>query len=230
MRGWVLSTVVVEGGAYHREIAPVTFPLLAAYAEKWDMLWVPHLVTDAELDEFNRHSPAPQGTGAGYANNRRYRELLNNHAGLVIMDSDTVVVRSDDDICTQVTDEQPIALSPGCNCGTVVMKHHPKPLEFFDIAWARRDHFKRMQWLDQACMMELMGWDPVYPGDGISPRFLGDTEWTPLLATLSHLYNSHPLHPTPPEGFRRTIHPGGVQPFTRRLEMVKEWADQSDLH
>ena len=221
MRDWVLTTAIVPG-RYLDEIAPLTFPLMAAYAAKWEMTWDPHVVSDEEMADFRGHSTAPAGTEAVYASLAHRRQLLDQYAGVVFFDSDNVVVNGSEDICECVSAAQPIATEPACNCAVMVLLSCDKTKEMLDHIWALRHAYCHYQWLEQAAYMDMMGFDGRYPGDFQPPVWLGATEWTPLRADLPAGWNAHPYHPLPDPLL--SLHPGGVQPFERRMEYVREYA------
>lgn len=219
MRNWALSTIVIPGSGYETNIAPLTWPLMAAYADKWDMTFLPHRITPEERAEFLFKSPAPKGTEANYANIPRWRQLLDEYEGVVLLDCDVVIVDPREDICATVTDEQPIASGGGF--GVAVTKSGELSKAFLDTIWAMRNHYMHLQWLEQAAAFHLLGYDPNYPGDGQPSIYIGPTAWTPYYIDLPTRWNSHPeRHETDP----LFLHPAGVQPFSRRLEMVKSFA------
>ena len=225
MKGWVLTSVVCEPpDRYHDQIIPLTWPLMERYAEKWEMDWAPKVITRAEYGDFANKGTAPHGTASVYASIPHRKMLLREYEGVVFLDSDNVIVNSSQDLCTMVTDEQPISTEPNCNCAVMVLKSCKKTMEMLDLIWDQRHAYKHFQWLEQAAYMELMGWDPAYPGDNQPPVWAAATEWTPLRADLDRRWNVHPLHALP-EVF--SWHPGGVQPFERRLEMVQGWVAQA---
>lgn len=219
MKGWALTTIVIPGSSYHREIAPITWPLMDAYAEKHGMWFSPHLITPEERAPFYQKSTAPAGTEANYANIPRWRELLDKYEGVVLLDCDVVIVDDTEDICTTVTDEQPIGSGGGF--GVVVTKSGELSKAFLDTIWAMRHRYMTYQWLEQAAAFHLIGGDPEYPGDGQPSRWLGPTAWTPYCIDLPTRWNAHPLREEQDPLF---LHPAGVQPFSLRLEMVKSFA------
>jgi hypothetical protein len=194
------------------------------YAAKWEMDWSPKIITRAEYGDFANKGTAPHGTASVYASIPHRKMLLREYDGLVFLDSDNVIVDSSYDICKSVNDEQPIATEPNCNAAVMVLKSCKKTIEMMDLIWDQRHAFKHFQWLEQAAYMELMGWDPKYPGDNQPPVWLGETEWTPLRADIDRRWGVSPFHPLP-EVF--SWHPGGVQPWERRIEMVRAWVAQA---
>ena len=230
MKGWVLTSVVCESpDKYADEIVPLTWPLMERYAEKHEMDWCPKVITRAEYGIFANVGTAPHGTASVYASIPHRRQLLETHEGVAFFDSDTVILDSTYDICEEVDAAHPISTEPNCNAATMVLLNCEKTREMLRLIWDQRHGFKHYQWLEQAAYMDLMGFDPKYPGDNLPPVYLGDTEWTPLRANLSPGWNAHPLHPEPPGGVW-SMHPGGVQPFARRVSMVKEAVLRSDLY
>lgn len=227
MRGWVLHTAI-SPGRFADEIFPVTDPLFRAYAERHGMDYLVHEVTDTELAEFRNTSPAPRGTETLYANIPFWRELLDRYEGVVFMDADAVIVDPSADICEAVDLEHPFscvectaeATKPGVvglNTGVVVTLACEATRELLDEVWQQRETFKRTQWLEQAAIMHLFGYDPVYP----DCTFIGETEYTPLLAKLDWRWNSMPTHAVSDPYVK---HPAGVQPFEARLALVHSYA------
>ena len=224
VKGFCLTSVVCESpDRYADQVVPLTWPLMERYAQQWEMDWEPKVITRAEYGIFANVGTAPHGTAAVYASIPHRLELLKRYDGVVFFDADTVLQPAalDHDICTEVSDDQPIGTEPACNCATMVLKSCPKTVEMLNLIWDVRHGFKHYQWLEQAAYMELMGFDPKYPGDMTPPVWLGPTDWTPLRADINRGWNAHPLHELPDPLL--SLHPGGIQPFERRLEMVKEY-------
>jgi hypothetical protein len=223
MKNWALTSSIVRDTPYFDAIWPLTEPLFRAYAERHDLVWRPHIVTMDEITEFDT-STAPRGTGVTYAGIPNRRVMLDEFDGVVFMDSDTVICPEgfNVDICTEVSAVQPIGVEPGGNLATMVLLSCDKTRELLDKMWDRRVMFKHFQWLEQAAYMQLMGFDPNYPGDYQPPVYLGDTEWTPLRANINRGWNAHPYHQLPDPFL--SLHPGGVQPFQKRLEIVQGYA------
>lgn len=219
MNLWTLTTVVVLDTPYHRDIAPITFPMFRAYAERWGMDWCPLLIQPAVLDA--GVSPAPAGTEADYVSIQHRRELLDAGSGVVFLDSDVVIVDPTEDICETVDDSQPIGSVNGWGC--VVMKSGALARAFLDSIWAMRRHYRTYQWLEQAAALELLGWDGAYPGDNQPPRYIGPTAWTRFCRELDPKWNYGP-HSTQPCDNPLFMHPFGVQPYPLRLQMVQEYA------
>lgn len=226
MRRWVLTSTVCEPpDRYHDNIVPLTWPLMERYAQKWEMDWSPKVITRAEYGDFANKGTAPHGTASVYASIPHRRMLLDRYDGVVFFDCDTIVVDGRYDICEEVSDDQPIASEPACNLATLVLKSCDKTKELLDYTWDVRHGYKHRQWLEQSVFMDLMGFDGNYPGDNQPPVWLGDTEWTPLRADIRKGWNAHPLHPLPDPLL--SVHPGGYQPFERRLEEIKKWVAQA---
>ena len=222
MRGWALTTTVCEPpDRYYDNIWPLTNPLFEAYAKRWEMDYRPKIITRSEYGIFSNVGTAPHGTASVYASIPFRRQLLNEYDGVVFMDVDNVIVDGSQDICEAVTPERPISTEPNCNCAVMVLLSTPKTKEILDHIWNQREKFRHYQWLEQGAYMQLMGFDPNYPGDNQPPVYLGDTEWTPLRADLPAGWNASPFHPLPDP--LRSLHPGGMQPFERRLEVVKDY-------
>ena len=225
MKGFVLTSVVCEPpDRYFDEIIPYTWPIMEAYAEAHDMAWEPKVITRAEYGIFANVGTAPHGTASVYASIPHRRQLLDHYDGVVFFDCDNLLTAAgmEHDICDCVSDEQPIATEPACNCAVMVLKSCDKTKEMLDYIWDVRHAYKHLQWLEQAAYMDLMGFDGRYPGDFQPPVWLGATEWTPLRADLPVGWNAHPLHPLPDPLL--SLHPGGIQPFERRMEFVREYA------
>ena len=225
MRGWALTTTICASpDRYADEIAPLTFPIMAAYAELHKMDFLPKVISREEYGDFANKGTAPHGTAAVYASIPFRRSLLDSHRGVAFMDCDNIITPAgmEHDICEYVTDEQPICTEPGCNCAVMVLKSCAKTKEMLDHIWALRHAYCHFQWLEQAAYMDLMGFDGRYPGDFRPPAWLGATEWTPLRADLPAGWNAHPYHPLPDPLL--SLHPGGIQPFERRMEYVREYA------
>jgi len=216
-----MTSAIVPGTRYFEELWPITEPLFAAYADKWEMEWLPYFPTPAELREFE-DSPAPKGTGAVYASIPNRYELLCNHGGVVFLDSDAVIMDYEYDICREVSDNVPLAAAGSFNGAVVVSRQHEKTEEFYCLVWEQREKYRRYQWLEQAAMMELVGFDGRYPGDNTPADYLGDTEWTKWWCQLSGRWNASPFHPQ--EVAPLIFHPGGVQPFEKRATMVRDAA------
>jgi hypothetical protein len=221
MRGFVLTSSIVPGTPYFEAIWPITEPLFAAYADKWEMEWRPHFATPQELAEFET-SPAPQGTGAVYAGILHRWRHLTHYKGVVFLDSDAVIMDYTYDICREVDEQVPMAAGGNFNGAVVVMRSCERTEMFLTLVWEQREKYRHYQWLEQAAMMELMGFDGNYPGDDLPSAFLGDTEWTPLWSQLSGRWNAHPMHPQEVQPL--IFHPGGVQPFEKRRGMVLDAA------
>ena len=225
MKGWVLTSVVCESpDKYADEIVPLTWPLMERYAEKHEMDWCPKVITRAEYGDFAGKGTAPHGTASVYASLPHRRALLDEFEGVVFFDCDNVITPAgmQSDICTAVTDEQPICTEPGCNCAVMVLKSCDKTKEMLDHIWALRHAYCHYQWLEQAAYMDMMGFDGRFPGDFQPPVWKGATEWTPLRADLPAGWNAHPLHPLPDPLL--SLHPGGIQPFEDRMDYVREYA------
>jgi hypothetical protein len=214
-----LTSSIVPGTPYFDAIWPITEPLFEAYAERWEMEWLPHFPTPEELAPFES-SPAPKGTGAVYAGIPHRRALLDGYKGVVFLDSDAVIMSDKYDLCREVTENCPIAAAGNFNGAVVVMRSHPWSRRFLDAVWDQRNKYRHYQWLEQAAMMELVGYDGNYPGDNMPAAYLGDTEWTGKWGHLGGRWNASPFHPQ--EVWPLIAHPGGIQPFERRLELVKE--------
>lgn len=226
MKGWVLSTAIVPGTPYYDDIWPLTDPIFAAYADRWEMAYEPHLISPTEREAFLGQSPAPPGTEADYAHVPRWRQQLDEYEGVVFMDSDAVIVNHDYDICRRVNEWRPIGavvLDNVVNFGVVAMKATPRTRMFVQEMWDMRHAFKHYQWLEQAAAMWLLGYDPQYPGDREPGRFLSVTQYTSLFTTLSGRWNSTPfhMHHTP-----WVLHPAGVQPYSERLRLLHEYVDR----
>ena len=225
MKGWVLTSVCCEPpDKYHDEVTPLTWPLMEQYAARHEMEWRPKIITRAEYGDFAGKGTAPHGTASVYASLPHRRALLDEFEGVVFFDCDNVITPAgmQSDICTAVTDEQPICTEPACNCAVMVLKSCDKTKEMLDHIWALRHAYCHYQWLEQAAYMDMMGFDGRYPGDFQPPVWLGATEWTPLRADLPVGWNAHPLYPLPDPLL--SLHPGGLQPFERRMEYVREYA------
>ena len=190
------------------------------------MAWSPYVVSAEEMGEV-RGYPGPRGTEAVYASIPHRRRLLDQYAGVVFFDSDNVVMPDAPDICLEVTPDQPIGTEAACNCAVMVLLSCEKTKKMLDLIWDTRHGYAGTQWAEQAAYMDLMGFDPKYPGDNLPPVYLGDTEWTPLRANLSPGWNVHPYHPFPDPVL--SIHPGGLQPFSHRLEVLKHYVAMSQL-
>lgn len=225
MRDWALTSVVCEPpDRYYDEVIGITWPLMEAYADHHRMAWRPKVITRAEYGDFAGKGTAPHGTASVYASLPHRRALLDEFEGVVFFDCDNVITPAgmQSDICTAVTDEQPICTEPGCNCAVMVLKSCDKTKEMLDHIWALRHAYCHYQWLEQAAYMDLMGFDGQYPGDFQPPVWLGATEWTPLRADLPTGWNAHPYHPLPDPLL--SLHPGGIQPFEKRMVYVREYA------
>lgn len=228
MKNWALTSVACESpDRYRDEVTPLTWPIMEAYAARHEMAWQPKIISRYEYNDFAGKGTAPHGTASVYASIPHRRALLDQYDGVVFLDSDNIIMAAgmESDLCEAVSDEQPICTEPACNCAVMVLKSCAKTKEMLDHIWAVRHAFCHYQWLEQAVYMELMGYDPKYPGDNKPPVWLGATEWTPLLAPLPTGWNAHPLHPLPDP--LRSVHPGGFQPFERRLEEIKRWISQA---
>src|SRR5579872_6362384 len=94
---------------------------------------------------------------------------------------------------------------------------------FLDTIWAMREKYRRYQWLEQAAFIHLLGWDPEYPGDYQEPRWLGYTAWTHYHRPLDEKWNHGP-NSTQPDQAPHFLHPFGVQPYSRRLDLVRSYA------
>jgi hypothetical protein len=222
VKHWALTSVVCEPpDRYADEIVPITWPLMARYAERHDMDWRPKVISRMEYNDFAGKGTAPHGTASVYASIPHRRALLDQYDGVVFFDCDTIVMGDAPDICTEVTEAQPIGTEPACNCATMVLLSCAKTKEMLDHIWAMRHGYSHYQWLEQAAYMELMGYDGKYPGDNLPPRWLGETRWTPLRADINRGWNAHPLHPLPEPLL--SVHPGGFQPFERRLAEINRW-------
>lgn len=225
---WVLTTCVKTGPDFYTEnILPITGPLFAAYANRWEIAYDPHPVTDEDIAEFVGHIPT-RGTEPVYASIPHRRALLDQYEGVLYLDEDAVLLHGDRNICLDVTDEKPIGMIDGLTGAIQVLKSTPKAKEFLDTVWDLRHAFKRLQWAEEGAMKMLMGWDHVYEHNTKGAVFLGDTEWTPYL-TLLQWALFHPLDPNIPPGPWLAMNPGGCWPLGRRLEIVREYAGRSSL-
>lgn len=218
----VLTTSIVRDTPYFDAIWPLTEPIFQAYADKWEMDFRPHIVQDwdPDLTYFNT-SPAPHGTGVVYAGIPGRRQMLDDYQYVTFIDSDAVIMSDRYDITRTVTDNCPIAAGGAFNGAVVVMRSHPWSKEFLDLVWEMRQEWRLEQWCEQGAMMTLCGWDGHYPGDNTAPAWRGETEWTHRWSNSGFdRWNASPFHP---QEVRPLIaHPGGIQPFSRRLELVKE--------
>jgi hypothetical protein len=140
----------------------------------------------------------------------------------VFLDSDAVIMDDTYDICREVSDNVPMAAGGNFNGAVVVMRSHEWTREFLDLVWAGLDKYRDYQWLEQAAMMELVGYCGSYPGDNLPTHFTGETEWTQRWCQLSCRWNASPFHPQ--EVRPLIFHPGGVQPLSSRVKMVWEAA------
>ena len=225
---WALTSVVCESpDRYADEIMPLTWPLMERYAAKHEMEWRPKIITRAEYGDFAGKGTAPHGTASVYASLPHRRALLDEFEGVVFFDCDNVITPAgmQSDICTAVTDEQPICTEPGCNCAVMVLKSCAKTKEMLDHIWASATPTATTSGWSRPAYMDMMGFDGRYPGDFQPPVWLGATEWTPLRADLPVGWNAHPL---PPAARSAALDaPGGIQPFERRMEYVREYARRS---
>lgn len=227
MKNWVLHTALCDG-RFADEVFPLTDPLFAAYANRWEMDYVVHRVSETELSEFRGHSPAPRGTETLYANIPFWRTLLDHYEGVVFMDADAVIVDASEDICRTVSESAPFgcvectaeAERPdvvGLNTGVVVTASTIDTCRLLDEVWNQRETFKRAQWLEQAAFMSLLGYNHSYP----NCSFVAETEFTPLLTKLDWRWNAMPSREVADPFIR---HPAGVQPFEKRMELLHAYA------
>jgi hypothetical protein len=225
MRGWALTTAVLAGSRYAGDIAPLTWPLMQAYAERWEMDWCPYVGTEDDIKEFGG-SPAPHGTAVTYAHIPHWQRLMESHKGVCFIDCDAVIVDPTYDLCREVSDNVPMAatvLGDIVNCGVVAMRSSGHTKDFLAEVWRTRHRFANFQWLEQAAFNELLGWDPHYPGDGMPGCYLYDTDWTPYFTILSEQWNALSRREVDNPLIR---HAAGVQPYEARLELVRRWVDE----
>jgi hypothetical protein len=216
----LLCTAVIPDTPYDTEILPLTEPLFRRYAERWDMEFIVNRISEQQRAPFKGTSTAPAGTEADYANLPLIkRALREGYGGVVFFDSDAVMVDPSEDISLEVDDEQPIGSVGGLGC--LVLKNSELSRAFIDTIWAMRHAYLNKQWLEQACALHLLGFDPEYPGDNQPPRYIGPTAWTPYVREIPHKWNHHPLRD--PIDYR-VLHPTGVQPFSRRLQYIQRAA------
>ena len=214
MRGFAFTSVVVAGSVYERDITPLTWPLMEAYAARWEMAWCPLVVAEAELAEFEG-SPAPHGTAADYAAIPHRIRLTTKFNGQVFLDADAVIVDPTFDLCREVTDNAPISAvwfphESIFNFG-VMAGRGPVFRAWLDHIWEMRWDFKRSQWLEQAAGNKLGGISDM------SSRW----NWGPRSAPLSK--QTDPAYEQP-----LIFHPAGVQPYADRLALVQYWERQAN--
>ncbi len=220
MNGFALTTSIVADTPYWDAIWPLTEPLFRAYADRWEMDFEPHFMSphDPDLHYFDT-SPAPRGTGVVYAGIPHRRDLLDRYKGYVFLDSDAVIMDDSYDICREVDEDVPMAAAGDFNGAVQVYRSSHTAKIFHDEVWLSRHYWRTQQWLEQGCMMDMMGWDGRYPGDNQPAEWMGETEWTPYWTQLSGRWNAHWAHP---QAVRPLIwHPGGMQPFSERLRCVR---------
>lgn len=230
MNGWVLTTVTIHDTPYDSEVAPLTFPLMEAYAKRWGMTFSPLKVHNhgALRAAFAGRSPAPAGTEADYISIDHRRTLLDESEGVVFVDSDVVIADPTLDICCAVDDAQPIGWSMN-GLGVMVLKSGELSLAFLDTIQAMRDHYLKLQWLEQAAAYHLIGYDPTYPGDHKPARWKGHTAWTPYWRRLGPEWNYGPFSDEPCAD-PKFLHPFGVQPYALRLQMIQGYVDLARHH
>lgn len=219
---WVITTCVKEPpDPYTDHILPITGPLFAEYAERWGMDYDPHVVTKADVAEFVGHIPT-RGTEPVYASIPHRRALLDSYEGVLYLDEDVVITNPHRTFHRQVTDLQPIGMVDGLTGAIQVLRSGILAKHFLDRVWDMRHEFKRQHWAEEAAMKSLMGWDHDF-AHGDPAKFLGDTDWTKHLVLLSRAMR-HPLNPEMTGDQWFAMNPGGIWPFGRRLEIVREWA------
>jgi hypothetical protein len=214
MRGFALTSVVVAGSVYERDIIPLTWPLMEAYAGRHEMAWEPLTVTEAELAEFN-DSPAPHGTAADYVSVQHRIKLCDRFNGQVFLDADAVIVDPTFDICREVNWNVPICAvwfphEVIYNFGVVVGRG-PLFRAWLEAIWAQRHRYGKTQWLEQQAGNVLGGLS------NMSSRW----NWGP---------RSEPLPKQTDPAYEQPLifHPAGVQPYADRLALVQYWERQAN--
>lgn len=226
MKGWVLTTCVKRPPDPYTEcILPLTGPLFRDYAADWGLAFDPHIVTEDDVAEF-KGVIRTRGTEAVYGSWLHRRVLLDEYEGVVYMDEDCVILNPGRDLCLEVTDEKPFGFIDGLCTAVMVMKSCDKTRELMDLTWDMRHEFKHYQWCEEGAIKKLMGWDWIYENNTAGAAYLGPTEWTPYL-NLMQWVMTHPLDPDAPLGPWMISTPGGVHPFSRRLQLVTELAERA---
>lgn len=215
---------MVAGSRYHSDITGLTWPLMERYAQKHQMAFR-RIVLNEDTLEWCRQSPAPFGTQVDYASIPYRRKQLDQFEGSVFLDADVVIVDPSEDICLTVDDNQPIGSVNGC--GVVVTKSGELSKAFLDSIWAMRYKYASYQWLEQAAMLELIGYSGDYPGDNQPPRYIGPTAWSSYVREIDPKWNCGPNSDKGYVGDALFMHPFGVQPYDRRLDFVRRFVELS---
>ncbi len=237
MRGFVLVTSHVPGTAYD-DCVKLTHPRMSAYADKWEMEFLPYEPSVAELDYFSNNG-APRGTGADYASIPWQIAAMDRGAkGVVFIDSDVLILSDEFDICREVTDNVPISAvvqelsedpeSRFPNWGVVVGRG-PAYRSFLQAQWDAREIYRTHPWLEQAAAMELIGYDACHP----KCKWLGPGAFTGAFGSLSPRWNwgprSIPLPTTSDPRYNEPLffHPTGLR-MAEKMELLSRHTKETE--
>jgi hypothetical protein len=221
---WALTTVISArpGDQYTERIAPITEPLFRAYAKRWGMDYCPCFVSPGETAWLVGTIAGNLGTAVVYASIPWRRHLLDRYEGIVYIDLDAVIVNPEQDVRIHVTPERPVAMPKGLTGAVQVLLSCDATKKMLDCCWEERFVWYHQQWAEEGFFKEWFGWDWDY-SHGDPAKFLGETDHTDELNEVPWLCG-HPFDPEIPD-HPWAINPGGIHPFQRRLDIVKEYAN-----
>lgn len=168
------NTLILTGATGpHEHLLALARPTFQKYAQRWDMDY-------EETPLGHDYPPAWHKIPA-------IRQALDHYDTVVWLDADCIIVDGSENI----TEVAKGSLSwvhhvlDGMiypNFGVVVIRKTPQMKHFLDDVWDMREKYRNHPWWEQAAAMELMGWDPCWPG----------CQWK--AHTKYSFYSSH-LHP-----------------------------------
>ncbi len=216
---WALTTVVkVLPDPYTENIWPLTRPLFEQYADRQGLDFVPTLVTHAACSWMDGTIAGNLGTSAVYASFPARRALLDDYEGVIYLDQDAVILDMDRDLTKEVTPAQPVGMVPGLTGALQVLLSGRYTKELIDWVWAKRENWMTLQWAEEGAFKYRFGWEHDY-SRGDPAQFVHETPDTARLHLIQFGLR-HPLDTNAPPGRYFASNPAGVQPLSRRLEVM----------
>jgi hypothetical protein len=179
------ALVTAAGPQMQAVLHDLALPTFERYAELWG--WTLH-VTELEVDGVGA---APRAQSAKWAKVGLMRQALQDHAYVLWLDADVLVLRDDDDITGHLHPRhfQALALEHvpaehrvNPNTGVWLMRSCPEAFAFLDAVEAAGP--QPGPWADQGGVLAALGWDRgdeeyrwARPGRGSG--FLAGTSWLP---------------------------------------------------
>lgn len=227
-KDWVLTTIRYNrpNDPYTDRVLPLTEPLFRDYAKRHGMDF---RIVDVGVGAAKLFPYIPtRGTECVYASMPWRREFLNHYDGVVYLDADAVIVDPEDDICLEVSPDKPVGMVDGLTGACQVLYSCLETREMLDLCWEERDFWGRQHWAEEGFFKQYLGYDEVYRqdvhADGGRAAHTGGGRGPHLLSVLDDSWCAHPLD-TKYGSLRpaRVMNPGGVHPFSRRLEMIEDY-------